>query len=515
LLGRYRLRRIILTSRKSTLARLQSYCVAQALKNKHKDITIDFFFKESLGDKDLTSPLWKMPERGVFTKDFREDLLNETVDIVVHSYKDVELEQDGSTVLLSVLQRADQRDILLLKKTALLSTNFSTLQILSSSPRREYNLKKFFSKALPKRLQNKEIEFQPVRGNVQTRLNKWKESGSQGIILAKAALDRLLSEDFPEASLPEFASIRETIRTHLAESCFMVLPLSENPNAPAQGAFAVEVKSSRKDILGLVQTISVPETESSVSQERTELKKYGGGCHQKIGVSVSLQSYGEIWSIRGLTDSGKVLQEYKLLSHKTQEPVSDHTRLYPNEGERLVFQRTIDSSVELPNTDVWVARYSAWNPSWKQTNWENIVWTAGLKTWYALANSDVWVHGSAEGLGEETEHGLDKLIGRELNFMKLTHSESDHVHSSIQRLCTYQLSLEGEIPDVSNKEYFFWMSGYQFDLVVSKYPQIVERYHACGPGITYQHISKQVKHPVDIFLSYTDWLNYHYQKVTA
>ena len=512
MLGRYRLRRITITSRKSALARLQSYCVAQALKEKHSHLTINFLFKESLGDKDLTSPLWKMQERGVFTKDFREDLLNETVDIVVHSYKDVELDQDSSTVLLSVLQRADQRDILLFKKTAFLSSNFSTLEILSSSPRREYNLKKFFTQALPKRLQDKEIVFEPVRGNVQTRLKKWKESGSHGIILAKAALDRLLDESFPEANLPEFSDIRETIKNHLLESLFMVLPLSANPNAPAQGAFAVEVKASRTDILDLVKTISVAETESSVTKERAELKKYGGGCHQKIGVSVSPKSYGEIWSIRGLTDFGEVLQEYKLISHKTQPSVSDPTQLYPCEGQGLVFGRTVDPSVDLPNSDVWVARYSAWNPQWKQTNFENVVWTAGLKTWYALANLDVWVHGSAEGLGEETEHGLEKLMDRELHFVKLTHWESDHVKSSIPRLYTYRLNLESEIPNITNQEYFFWMSGYQFDLVLSKYPQIVDKYHACGPGITYQHISKQVKHPVDIFLSYKDWLKYHCKK---
>ncbi len=67
--------KIRISSRKSDLARLQAYAVGDALKKAHPALSVEYFFKESLGDKNLTDPLWKMPERGVFTEDFVGDLL--------------------------------------------------------------------------------------------------------------------------------------------------------------------------------------------------------------------------------------------------------------------------------------------------------------------------------------------------------------------------------------------------------------------------------------------------------
>ena len=69
-----------ISSRKSDLAKLQSYLVAEALQKKIKDLKINFHFKESLGDINLTDPLWKIPQKGVFTEDFNHDLLNNKTD---------------------------------------------------------------------------------------------------------------------------------------------------------------------------------------------------------------------------------------------------------------------------------------------------------------------------------------------------------------------------------------------------------------------------------------------------
>ena len=312
-------------SRKSALAKLQSYLVADALKKKFPGIQIEFYFKESLGDKDLTSPLWKMGDRGVFTKDFKEDLLNETVDVVIHSWKDLDLQHEDNTEIISLLERADQRALLLFKKDHLLNPTFSEVKIFSSSPRREYNLKRFLAKALPKRLHDKPIVFEPVRGNMQTRLAKWKENpGVQGLVLAKAALDRLLSENFPEASNEEYTQIRNTLRAYLKESVFMCLPLSENPNAPAQGALAAEIKSSRADIREIISTLTIPEVSKSVIREREELQKYGGGCHQKIGVTSFYRKYGEVFFLQGLTDNGVELNQKELLKDTTRQPKAIH-----------------------------------------------------------------------------------------------------------------------------------------------------------------------------------------------
>ena len=438
-------------SRKSALAKLQSYLVADALKKKFPDIKIEFHFKESLGDKDLTSPLWKMGDRGVFTKDFTEDLLSETVDVVIHSWKDLDLQHEDNTEILSILGRADQRDLLLFKKEHLLNPTYPEVKIFSSSPRREFNLKRFFAKAFPKRLQGKPILFEPVRGNMQTRLSKWKENSQvQGLILAKAALDRLLSENFPEASNEEYSQIREIIRSYLKDSVFMCLPLSENPNAPAQGALAAEIKSSRSDIREIIATLTIPEVSKSVLIERQELKKYGGGCHQKIGVSSFIRKFGEIFYLRGLTDNGEELNAQSLFKANSGQPKAKSiSSIFPGKNEKLKFKREPLDEPDLVGTNFLVARTNAWHPNWTDMNLDQVIWTAGIKTFYQLAEKDLWVSGTSDGLGEEENPNISILLGEDKPFIKLTHEDSSEIHSELERVYTYRISLDGDIPDLT------------------------------------------------------------------
>ena len=513
-MGRHTLPSLLkIGSRKSALAKLQSYLVADALKKKFPDLKIEFYFKESLGDKDLTSPLWKMGDRGVFTKDFKEDLLNETVDVVIHSWKDLDLQHEDNTEVISILERADQRDLLLFKKEHLLNPNFSEIKIFSSSPRREFNLKRFLAKALPKRLQGKPIVFEPVRGNMQTRLAKWSESKeTQGLILAKAALDRLLTENFPEAATDEYAQIRKTIRAYLKDAAFMCLPLSENPNAPAQGALAAEIKSTRQDIREIIATLTIPEVGKSVLIERKELQKYGGGCHQKIGVSSLVRKYGEVFYLRGLTDDGIELNAQALSKNKTTQPKAERiTSIFPRENEKLKFKRETITEPELSGSNFLVARTNAWHPNWTQMNLDQIIWAAGIKTFYQLAAKDQWVSGSSDGLGEDENPNISILLGREKPFIKLTHEDSSEIESNFERIYTYKISLEADIPDLTQKTHFFWMSGFQFDLAIQKYPSIVNSFHACGPGITATHIRKRLGElgSLEIFLNYEDWVGFH------
>jgi len=500
-------------SRKSALAKLQSYLVAKALREKFPGIQIEFYFKESLGDKDLTSPLWKMGDRGVFTKDFKEDLLSETVDVVIHSWKDLDLQHEDNTEVISILERADQRDLLLFKREHLLNPNFDEIKIFSSSPRREYNLKRFLSKALPKRLHGKPILFEPVRGNMQTRLAKWKQADTvQGLILAKAALDRLLATNFPESESDEYSEIRKTIRAYLKESVFMCLPLSENPNAPAQGALAAEIKASRSDIREIISKLTIHSVSRSVNIERQELQKYGGGCHQKIGVSAIAKNYGEVFYLRGLTDSNVELNSHKILKENPSQPKAKRmTDIFPNEKEKFKFKRESLPEPEIPNSNILVSRTNAWHPNWSRVDLDQIIWAAGIKTMYQLAEKDLWVSGTLDGLGEEESPNISMLVENNKPFVKLTHEDSSEIESEMERIYTYKIFLEEEIPDLSNKTHFFWMSGYQFDLALQKYPEIIHKFHACGPGITAKHIQKKLgsNSSLEIFLNYEDWLHFH------
>jgi hydroxymethylbilane synthase len=210
--------RVTIASRRSDLARIQAYQVGEALCAAHPQIEINYSFHESLGDKNLNDPLWKMPEKGVFTQDFREGLLRGDFDLVVHSWKDLAIEDDPETEIVATLPRADQRDVLLVPEDRWPWVSAKGhISIFTSSPRRAHNLNSFLRGAVPA---INSPDFQDVRGNVPTRVRKLLESDKvDGLIVAKAALDRLL-----EAPQPEFAEMQAFLRDALSRCRWMVCP---------------------------------------------------------------------------------------------------------------------------------------------------------------------------------------------------------------------------------------------------------------------------------------------------
>src|SRR6266849_6042560 len=227
--------RVTIASRRSELARIQAYQVGDALRFGAPLIEISYSFHESLGDRNQNDPLWQMPEKGVFTQDFREGLLRGAFDMVVHSWKDLAIEDDTETEIAATLPRADARDLLLVPGSRWPEiVRTGAMSILTSSPRRGYNLNSFLRSALPAQL--RELNLIDVRGNVPTRVRKLFQLDADGLIVAKAAIDRLL-----EAEQDEFVDTRVELRRALSQCLWMVLPLSANPSAPAQGALAIEI----------------------------------------------------------------------------------------------------------------------------------------------------------------------------------------------------------------------------------------------------------------------------------
>src|SRR6184192_507482 len=148
-----RLMRLVLAARRSALARIQAIQVGEALRRVHAQLTIDYSFRESLGDRNQNDPLWQMPEKGVFTQDFREGLLRGEFDLVVHSWKDLAIENDPETEIVATLPRADARDLLLVRRDRWNEVERTgVMSILTSSPRRAYNLDSFLRDSLPAKI---------------------------------------------------------------------------------------------------------------------------------------------------------------------------------------------------------------------------------------------------------------------------------------------------------------------------------------------------------------------------
>lgn len=201
----------------------------------------------SEGDQNLVKPLYEMGIVGVFTKVLDSALLNDVIDIAVHSMKDVPTQLPKGIVQAAVLEREDAQDILVYKNK---SIDYSKpLTIATSSLRRKAQwLHKY---------PNHRIEV--LRGNVNTRLQKLQDNRWDGAIFAKAGLHRL-------GLIPEKS-----------------IDLPWMTPAPAQGALMVVTRNENKRLRELLSKINNNETAFCVKIERDFLRALEGGCSAPIG----------------------------------------------------------------------------------------------------------------------------------------------------------------------------------------------------------------------------------------
>lgn len=469
-----------LSSRQSELAKVQAYQVGRALEAIGHEV--EYLFRESLGDKNLSDPLWKMPDKGVFTEDFFQDLAQNKTDLVVHSWKDLPSETRPETQVIASLPRADQRDLLLFKKKSKAKEN---IKIFSSSLRRAHNLKPFFSWALPWKTSS--VVFESVRGNIPTRIEKLMNNKNiDALVLAKAALDRLLSE-------PIFEQTAQNLRQNLSECDWMVLPLMENPNAAAQGALAIEISTTRPELVNIFKQINCSETFFSASREREILKEYGGGCHLALGMSVLTRSYGQIEIVKGLSPSGDAISALRFKPTK-ERPT------YLKVGRLKFTAERVAKNIEISGVDaVLVAKAEAFILPKEQM----FIWSAGLETWKKLAKLGVWVHGSNEALGEAEDARIETLVGRSLKWGRMTHDQVMGLGEKLN-FASYHLELEVQDQDLGDFDAYVWESALKFKKALEKFPELRHRFHICGPGRTFDVIKNELASSDKIYVELRD-----------
>ena len=205
---------------------------------------------KSSGDKDLSKPVYELGITGVFTKEIDLALLNNEIDIAVHSLKDVPTKLPLGVMQGAVLQRGSELDVIIPNKA--LKSKGNT--IATGSLRRKAQwLNKFNTDNI--------VE---IRGNVQTRLRKLDENNWNGTIMAKAGLERLdiLPKDYQDLS--------------------WMIP------APAQGAISVQNLSINSSITEVLKQINHVETELCTNIERSFLNKLEGGCTAPIGAHAKI-----------------------------------------------------------------------------------------------------------------------------------------------------------------------------------------------------------------------------------
>ena len=481
-------------SRGSALARLQAALVERALVEAQPGLEVDCATRASAGDRDLTSPLWKLTDKGAFTADLTDALRRREADIVVHSFKDLPIEMAPGTRIAGALPRADARDMLLVRKQALVDRP-SQVSILSSSPRRAWLLGEVLPSLLPWPVSA--VDAIAVRGNIETRVKRLVEGQAHGLVVAKAAVDRLLGFG------PPFEEDAARLRNLLAHCHWMVMPIREFPWAAAQGAVAMEIADHRDDLETLLAPVICRRTTEDAAAERHYLAQAGGGCHQALGAAVMTKSYGRVVSVRAKADGGSSgVSSWSLENANRAWPRVTADRIWPPPGQEVVVSRR-PIEVTAPNADcgLWVSRAEAVPGDWR-IDPHTYVWAAGTQTRRKLASRGIWVHGSADGLGDEDRPAIGAIAGRDVAWMRLTHAGV----ATPDTLATYVA--DAELPDdVAARSHFYWTSGELFTRAIERWPSIAHGWHASGPGSTREVVSAHVTDPArtGVWLDRESW----------
>jgi hydroxymethylbilane synthase len=470
-----------LGSRRSALAQVQALQVGAALRAIDPGLRIDYRFIESSGDLSANPDAGLVTARCGFTEDLGRLLDHGAIDLAVHSWKDLPLPSRGGTRVAATLPRADARDVLLLRRSSLQHASEQGLKILSSSARRRQHLEDFLAWALPVKVP--EIRFAPVRGDIARRLTQLLTGCGDGLVIAKAALDRLLVSDPPNP--PALQDAQRVVRRALQECRAMVLPLQYCPAAPAQAALALEVRDD-SPFGALWRAVNHEDTFELVTAERRIAASYGDD--EPLGITRLRQPYGDI--------------EYR---RSARDPVAAHSPVLRRRGLPLPRpqaaariwcgdespdsrpqRRTLDSAPRSfrGTQGLLIARHQAL-PEGATVDEHAVLWTPGLATWRELAARGYWVVGSDESLGESGAAPIRAWYPGIERWIKLTHDRG-HGNGHADLVPTYQVAPRTRFVEVARYTHFFWRSGSQLRDYLQRFPGLAAAWHGCGPGNTFR-----------------------------
>ena len=238
--------RIRIGTRGSHLARWQSTWVADQLRRAHPGLTVELVEIRTRGDRDRNSPLSLIGGSGLFTKEIQRALVDRTVEVAVHSLKDLPTEPVPGLILGAVPEREDVADALIAPAGRTLDGLRAGATIGTGSLRRRAQLLHL----------RPDLVVVDIRGNVETRLNKALGGELDGVVLAEAGLRRL--------------GLGHHVTERLAPPRF--LP------AVGQGALGIECRADDAQTRELLRALDHPPTHRAVVAERRVLADLEGGC---------------------------------------------------------------------------------------------------------------------------------------------------------------------------------------------------------------------------------------------
>jgi len=278
---------IVVGTRGSRLALIQTRWVMEQLKAVYPELQFKTKIINTTGDLNQHLSLDKIGDKGLFVKEIEQQLLNKNIDIAVHSMKDMPGSLPPGLKFATVPKRVDARDVLILKE------GYQSLcdlpdgaTIGTGSKRRKYQLLR----------QRPDLCIVPIRGNIETRIEKIATEPLDGIVLAAAGL----------------------IRAGLVQRISSYLPIEIMLPAPAQGALAIEIREADTKLAMLIKSIKDEIAEIQVTAERGFLEGIEGSCHIPIGAYS--QIVGDQMILSGLygDEQGEILIK-KTITGKVEE----------------------------------------------------------------------------------------------------------------------------------------------------------------------------------------------------
>jgi hydroxymethylbilane synthase len=255
-------------TRGSLLAKTQSSVIKDALvaKGHPADLVV------IATDGDRSSEPIAAIGVGIFTAALREAIADGVVDIAVHSYKDLPTAEDPRFVIAAIPPREDARDALVARDGMVLGELPVGSVIGTSSPRRAAQL----------RALGLGLEIRPLRGNLDTRLNRVSNGDLDGVVVARAGLSRI----------GRLGDVTETLE-----------PVQMLP-APAQGALAVECRAGDTELAALLAELDDADTRAAVTAERVLLAELEAGCSAPVGAIAEV--------VESIDEDGRVFEELSL-----------------------------------------------------------------------------------------------------------------------------------------------------------------------------------------------------------
>jgi len=286
-------------TRGSKLALWQAEWVKSALENRSPGVSVELVVIKTKGDKIQDVPLAKVGGKGLFVKEIEEAILDGRVDLAVHSMKDMPAEIPEGLCIGAVPVREDPRDVFISSSGRHLDALPQGARVGTSSLRRAAQL----------RHGRPDLDVQPLRGNLDTRMRKLDEGQFDAVVLAAAGVKRLdLAHRITQSLAPE-----------------TMLP------AVGQGALCIEVRENDPRIGPLARGLDHGETRRAVTGERAFLHKLEGGCQ------VPIAAHGVIDGER-LTLSGLVaeLDGSAMIKETLSGPATDAGEIGVRLAQRLL-----------------------------------------------------------------------------------------------------------------------------------------------------------------------------------